>query len=383
MAPYIDQVSKPNRAQFGNVALHPMLHLHESVPLFGALLVAEGAITLEQLNACLLLQTQDYPTTPIGQILLRCGYINETKIEEMLQLQQDLKVHLLGKIEAHQLKPADMKALLLYRHDYNLIGSLMAQLGVITTQVQTWEDFTGLCHSLQPDLLLVDPELLPVDAPLSGSFIPTCFLPPSLQSSMPAWFEHTIRLFVEQARLQRQHRKSHESWLQSEFELSSIATMCRNISIAQSPHDALVYLMSTIRDIFDIEASTLYLYDQSTQQLVFEIVMGPNQEVLSRQRLSVDRGIAGWVVRHREPLLIPNVQNDGRFEGTFDQQSGFCTRSVLCVPMIAMGRVRGVIQLINKLNGDFNERDLLLMRVLASLGALAEAVAQVPAYQHF
>jgi phosphoserine phosphatase RsbU/P len=67
------------------------------------------------------------------------------------------------------------------------------------------------------------------------------------------------------------------------------------------------------------------------------------------------------------------VRRDRRFEGMFDHQNGFQTRSILCVPMIAMGEVRGVIQLINKLNGDFNERDLLLMRILAAMGALAEA----------
>lgn len=268
MTLYTHQASDPSRVKPGDVALHPMIHLHESVPLFGALLVAEGTITLDQLNACLLLQTQDYPTTPIGQILLRCGYINEMKVEQMLQLQQDLKVHLLGKIEAHQLKPADMKALLLYRYNYDTIGTMMGQLGVITTQVQSWEDFLALWHSQQPDLLLVDPELMPPNAALPTTFIPTCFLPPGLQSAPSAWFEQVLKLFVEQARVQRQHRSSHERWLQSEFELSSIATMCRNISIASSPHDALVYLMSTIRDIFDIEASTLYLFDHATQQLV-------------------------------------------------------------------------------------------------------------------
>jgi GAF domain-containing protein len=44
----------------------------------------------------------------------------------------------------------------------------------------------------------------------------------------------------------------------------------------------------------------------------------------------------------------------------------------LCVPLMAHGQVSGVIQLINKLNGEFNERDLQLLRILAALGSLVE-----------
>src|SRR5688572_15396336 len=52
---------------------NPVLNEPPPVPLVGALLVAEGRITREQLNACLLIQAQDHPDLPIGQILVRCG----------------------------------------------------------------------------------------------------------------------------------------------------------------------------------------------------------------------------------------------------------------------------------------------------------------------
>jgi GAF domain-containing protein len=129
--------------------------------------------------------------------------------------------------------------------------------------------------------------------------------------------------------------------------------------------------MLTVRDLFGVEAGTLYRFDRPSSQLIFEVVIGPHQEQLYQQRLPIDRGLAGWVVRNGEPLLIPDVRRDPRFEGMFDHQSGFQTRSVLCVPLIKHGEVCGVIQLINKLNGEFNERDLLLLRVIAAMGALA------------
>jgi GAF domain-containing protein len=155
--------------------------------------------------------------------------------------------------------------------------------------------------------------------------------------------------------------------------LSAVAALSRNICAACSPHDVLMQLMLTIRDLFGVEAGTLYRFDRPASQLVFEVVIGPHQETLYQQRLPIDRGLAGWVVRNGEPLLIPDVGRDSRFEGMFDHQSGFQTRSVLCVPLIVRGQVCGVIQLINKLNGEFNERDLLILRILATMGALAAA----------
>jgi putative methionine-R-sulfoxide reductase with GAF domain len=358
---------------------NPVLNGHEQVTLFGALLVAENLITSEQLKACLLLQAQDYPDTPIGQILLRCGYISEESIDQIRKLQSELKVSLIDGIDAQTMRPTDLNALVLHRHGGDQMYAALNKLGVAVTRVYNWADFQGAWQEDLPDLIFIDAEAVENTTALPDPATPLLFLPSIAladgQAHLPECIRSLIMRFVDQVRAQRQQQCVLERLRQREFELCAAASMSRSISTARSSHDALVHLMSTIRDLFGVEAGTLYRFDQVTEQLVFEIVLGPHQETLYRQRLSIDRGIAGWVVRNKEPLLIPNVRRDPRFEGMFDDKSGFQTRSVLCVPMIAMGEVRGVIQLINKLNGDFNERDLLLLRILAAMGALVEAVA--------
>jgi hypothetical protein len=72
----------------------------DTVPLLGALLVADGLITHKQLTACLKLQNQGVPNVPLGQILLCCGYITEQALAQALELQRDLKLALLHGIEA-------------------------------------------------------------------------------------------------------------------------------------------------------------------------------------------------------------------------------------------------------------------------------------------
>lgn len=358
---------------------NPVLNVQDHVTLFGALLVAEGLITSEQLNACLLLQAQDYPDTPIGQILLRCGYISADVIDRTLKLQSELKVSLIDSIDAQTLRPADLTALVLHRHRGDLVHAALRKLGVATSGFSQWADFQAAWHEQRPDLILIDAEAIEATTILPERATPIFFLPPIAladdQFELPECIRSMLMRFVDQVRAQRQQQGVLERLQQREFELCAAAEMSRGISAARSSQDALVHLMSTIRDLFGVEAGTLYRFDRATEQLVFEVVLGPHQEALYQRRLSIDCGIAGWVVRNSEPLLIPDVRRDPRFEGKFDDQSGFRTRSILCVPMIAMGQVRGVIQLINKLNGDFNERDLLLLRILSTMGALVEAVA--------
>jgi putative methionine-R-sulfoxide reductase with GAF domain len=358
--------------------VNPVLNQRQSVPLVGALLMAEGLITQEQLNACLLLQLQDHPDQPIGQILVRCGYISQQALDLALGIQVELKSSLVNSIEAQGLPQADLTALVLHARGGELAYAALSQLGVFATPARDWAEFARALKDTRFDMAIIGGDLLDETAALPDQSTPIMILPPIVSRSsggfyLPQWVRAIIERFVIQARVQRRQRDALERLHQRDFELSAVAALSRSICAAHSPHDAVMQLMLTIRDLFGVEAGTLYRFDRPASQLVFEVVIGPHQETLYQQRLPIDRGLAGWVVRNGEPLLIPDVRRDTRFEGMFDHQSGFQTRSVLCVPLLARGQVCGVIQLINKLNGDFNERDLLLLRILAAMGALAAA----------
>jgi putative methionine-R-sulfoxide reductase with GAF domain len=355
---------------------NPVLNEPPPVPLVGALLVAEGRITREQLNACLLIQAQDHPDLPIGQILVRCGYISDTALDLALGTQADLKSSLVQTIEAQGSPPADLTALVLHQRGSELASAALRPLGILATVVYDWAAFTRALREANFDLALVGDTFLDETAVLPNQSMPFLIVPPIGTGAnggfaLPPWSRAMIGHSVAQVRVQRQQRAASERFHQHEFELSAIAALSRSMSAASSSRGALTDLMRAIRDLFGVEAGTLYQFDRAAHALIFEIVLGQHQEELYQQSLPIDRGIAGWVVRHGEPLLIPDVRRDPRFEGMFDHQSGFQTRSVLCVPLLSRGAVWGVIQLINKLDGDFNERDLRLLRMLASLGALA------------
>lgn len=102
---------------------------------------------------------------------------------------------------------------------------------------------------------------------------------------------------------------------------------------------------------------------------------------MSGHYLTVGEGIAGKVIEDGEAIMISDCQKDVRWSGKVDKTSGFVTRSMMCVPLIADGLTFGCIQIINKTDGTlFDEKDLYfekkiaeeISRQFASLDLLAD-----------
>ena len=70
-------------------------------------------------------------------------------------------------------------------------------------------------------------------------------------------------------------------------------------------------------------------------------------------RFPVGTGIAGSVAETGETLNVHEAYKDPRFNATIDEQTGYKTRSILCMPICIRGQVIGVVQMINKIGGNF------------------------------
>jgi len=118
---------------------------------------------------------------------------------------------------------------------------------------------------------------------------------------------------------------------------------------------------------------SLMLTDEETGELVFTIVRGEGSEQLLGYRLPQGQGIAGWVAVHRQPQIVLDVRRDPRFFSQIDEEFGFKTRSMVCVPIyLDDGRTLGVIEVLNKTSDrDFTNEDLDLMLIVAQLAATA------------
>ncbi|MEI7644178.1 MAG: GAF domain-containing protein [Chloroflexales bacterium] len=339
------------------------------VPLLGALLVAEGLVTQEQINATLLLQHQDYPDELLGEILIRCGYISRKALDRILRQQGELRETLVSRLDAYVPHKSNLRALVLSRRLEHSLCRFLHACGVTVTV--TYTPPTNGDGPPTYDLLLIAADYADYLAAGAPAAAIIGMLPPgAADDALSPDAQALVTRYVDQARTYGELCKSLEQKRHSEFEMQTISTLIRSVTMAQTAQDALLKLMTIVRDLISIEAGTLFRLDPSDQRLVFEVVFGPFQNELSQRRLSLDRGIAGWVARHGESLLIPDVHQDARFEATFDRQTGFQTRSMLCVPLVALGQVRGVLQLINKTDGEFTKSDLSLLRITAAVGGM-------------
>ena len=141
--------------------------------------------------------------------------------------------------------------------------------------------------------------------------------------------------------------------------------------------DRTLYYAQTVLDSQD---GALLLTDEEQGDLVFVLVQGRVREKLPGYRIKRNEGIAGWVAEHREPVVVNNTRADSRFSSRVDQAFNFQTQSMVCVPLVARGKVLGVIEVLNKTDGrPFAEADQDLLSILAFIAAIAlDDMARAP-----
>lgn len=176
---------------------------------------------------------------------------------------------------------------------------------------------------------------------------------------------------LEQA-LQEQD-KTFQAYMSLENEKLGIAVeIGALVNSTLSLAEVLHLIMTHANRVTNSVASTLMLVDETTGELVFSVPTGPKEDKLIDIRIPPGEGIAGWVVEHEKPALVPNVKEDARFYPKIDEISGFETKSMLCVPLKAKTKLIGVLEVINKLDGTFfKKEDELLLSMFGYQAAVA------------
>ncbi len=137
-------------------------------------------------------------------------------------------------------------------------------------------------------------------------------------------------------------------------------------------------VMEKAQDVMKSEASSVMMVNAEKNVLEFEIALGDVGDKMQKIELAMGEGIAGWVAENGEPQLIADVRTDSRFSTKADDSTGFETRSILAAPLIAYGRVIGVAEVINRVDGkSFDEDDLALFSTFCRQVALAIENARV------
>ncbi|MHB8789255.1 MAG: GAF domain-containing protein [Desulfobulbaceae bacterium] len=143
-------------------------------------------------------------------------------------------------------------------------------------------------------------------------------------------------------------------------------------ALASSTFDlsqVLKYTMDMIRTLMNVEAGSLALV--KGDELEFAVSFEIDLQNLQKVRLALGQGISGAVASHGEAIVENRAPGSSHFYPQIDEITGFTTRSVLCVPMISQGRVIGVIEVLNKREGDFTDSDKDILQAIATSVSIA------------
>lgn len=146
--------------------------------------------------------------------------------------------------------------------------------------------------------------------------------------------------------------------------------IARNLTTTLDVDILLKKISALAEEKLDSEASAIMLLDDDGKNLSFKVAGGTKGGVIQRMKVPVGQGIAGAVAAEKKSTIVNDVSNDPRFTGAQDKSSGFQTRKILCVPMMIESELIGIVEVLNKKEGDYTDDDREILESLASMAAV-------------
>ncbi len=151
------------------------------------------------------------------------------------------------------------------------------------------------------------------------------------------------------------------------------AAVSAGVMSAEDEHRALLQsIVEVARSIFSARASSIFLHDEDTDELVFEAVAGEGSESLVGERFPSSTGVAGWVLVTRQPLVIEDLASDPRFARETAEVTGYVPKGMMSVPLLHDERALGVLNVLDRSTDvQFSLGHMELLGLFANQAAIA------------
>ncbi|HEV8250353.1 MAG TPA: GAF domain-containing protein [Gaiellaceae bacterium] len=131
-------------------------------------------------------------------------------------------------------------------------------------------------------------------------------------------------------------------------------------------------VVEVARAIFGAKASSVFLLDEETDELVFAAVAGEEEQHLVGVRMPSSTGIAGWVLVTRQPLVLDDLENDPRHARDVAESTGYVPKGLMAVPLLHEERVLGVLQVLDRpKRSRFTLQEMELLGLFGNQAAIA------------
>ena len=131
-------------------------------------------------------------------------------------------------------------------------------------------------------------------------------------------------------------------------------------------------IVDVARTIFAAQASSIFLFDEEADELVFEAVSGRGEGTLIGARFPSSTGIAGFALVTRQPLVVDDLSADPRFSRQRAESTGYVPNGIVAVPLLHDERVLGVLSVLDRAQDrPFGLAELELLSRFSTQAAIA------------
>ncbi len=151
--------------------------------------------------------------------------------------------------------------------------------------------------------------------------------------------------------------------------LLALLQVGRTIAVETNIDSLLTMIAQQIQQALQADRCTVFLLDDETQELWSKVALGLEMQEI---RFPATKGLAGHVAMTGETVNIKNAYESEYFNKEIDLQTGYKTRNILCMPIRNLShQIVGVFQVLNKLEGDFTQKDEDLLIAIGSSAGIA------------
>ena len=148
--------------------------------------------------------------------------------------------------------------------------------------------------------------------------------------------------------------------------LRQILDVTRKLAAPFDLDTMLTEVVNASREVLNADRGTVFLYDEAADELVVRVGTG-----LEPIRIPADKGIVGESAQSRKLINVPDCYKDDRFNRAIDKQTGYKSRCMLTIPLIGYEEsLVGVLQILNKESGVFDDQDEYVAQALAAQAAV-------------
>src|SRR5574344_1591976 len=157
--------------------------------------------------------------------------------------------------------------------------------------------------------------------------------------------------------------------------ITALLKISQSIAAETDIDTLLEVIAEETKSAIQADRCSVFLYDKERDELWSKVALGMDRQEI---RFPASKGLAGFVVKTGETINIKDAYNDDKFNKEIDLQTGYRTKTILCMPIKNMKQeIIGVFQVLNKLDGEFEEEDEDLLIAIGSSAGISLENAQL------